>query len=341
MTECVSCGKEIPAGSFFCADCYVRMKGRRGPSAGSPRDGDAGRTQEASAGVTAGEAAAAAPGPAPAAGVGGALTPVSGKKVVSIKPQLERGGRERGGRKRFTVTITLGERTYAALDRMRGRGGKRGKGEGEGSVAGKGGRARSGRPRLKAVAATRAGAAPGKRGLKGAIAYRDRPMDGGDKVSAALAALAALAIIVLTFRPWARISMGGGDPSAGRKVEVAGTDLGALPFVCIALAAAALLYMMAAKILGGPFAVLDYGVVFILAGVVVIPLLYAAIAPNAALLAAAAKKLGMDAGMAAGQFGRQTLWPAYLSVLAGALLAFAGLVRLSERGGEAASAAAR
>lgn len=350
MAECVSCGRDIPAGSFFCEDCYVKMKGRRGPSGEVPRGEGIVRKEEAARGdaapdATAAEARGAVPaGIPPVRKASGTLTPSSGKKVVSLKPQLERGGREKGGKKRFTVTITFSERTYAALARM-----KRRKAEGaagEGGVAGghapgrrslarKYGKGPHGRPKLKAVTATHGSVKARRRGLGGAMAYRDRPMDGGDTVSAVMATVAALAIIALTFRPWARVSLGVGEPSAVQEIEVTGADLGAVPYICIALAAAALLYMLAARVFGGVFAVVDYGVAFIAIGVVVIPLFYAAIASNAGMLSAAMEKLGAGGGPTPEQFERQTLWPAYMVVLAGAMLAFAGLVRLSERRREA------
>ena len=32
MAECVSCGRQIATGTFFCDECYKSMKGKLGPS---------------------------------------------------------------------------------------------------------------------------------------------------------------------------------------------------------------------------------------------------------------------------------------------------------------------
>jgi hypothetical protein len=348
MAECVSCGKEIPAGKFFCDECYVKMKGRRGGLKEVPH-GSAGKpgVEEKAADVC--SEAEAASEPVIAAGLiaakkaSGTLTPTSGKKVVSIKPGAEKPVKEKAGKKKFKITITFSERTYAALSRLRGRKEKKGQvvgGEaGAAAVAPVRSRAPArskgphGRAKLKAVKGLSRPAGEQGGGFMGVVTYRDRTWDHGDIAAVAMASFAVLMIIVLSFLPWAEFSWTAGEPLEMQVVEVKGIDLGAMTYICIALAVIAFLYMVATWLLKGPFTKIDYGVVLIVAGVVFIPLFYATIASNTRFLIAALEKVGKDGSSVPSQYERQTLWPAYAMVLMGATLAFSGLVRLAERKG--------
>ena len=254
-----------------------------------------------------------------------------------MRPPADKATKEKGGKKRFTVTITFSERTYAALARINPRRRKENgalqNGAGEPQAA----RSRSrsstrGRPRLQAVGAS---SRPAKRksGFMGMIAYRDRAADSGDIAAVTMALVAVLAILLMSFQPWARITLEDPEALQALVIEVKGIDLGAITYVCMALAAAALLYTAAAWVFKGAFTLVDFGVVLLVAGVLFIPLFYTAISSNTRMLQAALEQLGRSGGSIPSQFDRQTLWPAYIMVIAGALLALAGLVRLSERKG--------
>ena len=346
MAECVSCGKETPAGKFFCEDCYVKMKGRRGPSGEllrPPREEP--RKPAAVDDIPRSDATtpevAEAEGLVPLKKASGTLTPASSKKVISMKPGAEKAAREKTGKKRIKVTITFSERTYAALARVKG-GRKEVAGTSPDGTAlasrayqpGTKGAVRGGRlhrrPKLKAVAATSA-ATKQKSGFRRAIGYRDRALDGRDKIAIAMAIITVLAIVILCFMPWAKVSWSTGGGTGVQTVEVTGTDLGAMTYVCMAIVISALLYAVATWVFKGMFTVIDFGVIFIVAGIVFIPLLYSTLASNARFLSAALEQAGISGGALPAQFERQTLWPAYALVLAGAILGFAGLIRLSER----------
>ncbi len=345
MAECVSCGKEIPAGKFFCDECYVRMKGRKGTlrevpqsPAGEPASGGS-AVEVPGESKDAGEPSIAG-GVTPERKASGTLTPASDKKVVSIKPASGRSVKEKAGKKRFTVTISFSEKTYTALSRLRGGRSRDSAGaEEESAVSAPAegrprraarGRGPHGRPHLKAVAGKVK--PPGKRGgFMRVVSYRDRPWDRGDKTAAVLASFAASMIIVLSFLPWARVTWAEGEGGTPQVVEVTGVDLGAMTYACIALAALAFMYMIGTWMFKGPFARIDYGVVLIAAGIVFIPLLYATIASNPRLIGAALEEVGRGGGAIPVQYERQTLWPAYAMVFMGTLLAFSGLIRLGER----------
>lgn len=351
MAECVSCGKDIPAGKFFCEDCYFRMKGRRRPSGEVP-DASAG-SRDASAAVGRPQAdTGSAPhgalpaGITPAARARADLTPAAGKKVVSMRPYAEGAGKEKAGGKRFTVTITFSERTYAALAKLRRGGKEKGTARADGTGGSEASSVRSRRatknpnrrrrPDLKAVAGI--SSSSGREGGLGKLTgYRDRPMDRGDMAAMAMAAIAVAAIVILSFLPWARISILDEELMVMQPVEVKGADLGLITYACIFIAAAALLYVVASRLWVKGLAAVDFGVVLILAGIVIIPLFYASIASNDRFLAIALERLGRNAARLPEQYERVTLWPTYAMVIAGALLAFSGLLRLSERrGGNAA-----
>jgi len=348
MAECVSCGKDIPAGKFFCDECYVKMKGQRGmlkkvPPAYAAKPDAQAKPPE----VNGGQGKTAEPvvptGVIPDKKARDTLTPSSGKKVVSMKPAADKATKEKAAKKKFTVTITFSERTYAALARM-----KRKKKESppEAEQPGvdavppvKRGKVKRrkgphGRPKLKAVVSTKKPAHENRGGFMGVIAYRDRDLDRRDFYAAAMTSFAVLMIVVLSFTSWVRVSWGGGgDAASMQTVKVKGFDLGAITYICIAIVVIAYLYMVATWFFKGPFTKIDYGVVLIVAGVIFIPVFFAAISSTSRLLSIALEKAGSSGSVIPAQYERQTLWPAYIEVIMGAILAFSGLVRLSERRG--------
>jgi hypothetical protein len=346
MAECVSCGKKIPAGRFFCEECYVKMKGRMGPSGGVTQPSLAKTEVESSKQEISTESlppprASAPAGVAPASKPSGSLTPASGKKVLTLRSGQEKATKEKAGKKRFTITITFSERTYAAFERLKFKrkkeetaaAGKQGlaiKTPGRSRFALRGG-GQQRRPGLKAVEGEPATASKRQSGFMGVVGYRDRAMDRWDKAASCMASLAVLLIILLSFQAWVKVEWVGGEAAGMQVIKVSGTDLGAAAYVCVVLAAAAFLYMLAAWFLKGVFRVVDYGAVLFAAGVVIIPLVYVAIASNANIFEIALRKIGASADAASGQLERQSFWTVYMMVLSGALLAFSGLVRLSER----------
>lgn len=344
MSECVSCGKEIPAGKFFCDECYVKMKGRRGTLQKVPQTPV---DEQGSPGEPAGAAGAEAGEPSSPAGVeqtkkaSGTLTPTSGKKVVSMKPDVDKGAREKGkaGKKRFTVTISFSERTYAALARFKRK--REDAGEAGGQDVGvtsmqpaktparrKG---LYGRPKLKAVTAATGRENEHKSGFGKVIAYRDRAWDKGDIMAIAMATIAFVLIIAMSFMNWVKLSWAEGEAAQVQTVYIKGVDLGAIFYLSIAVVAVAYLYMVATWVFKKPFTRVDYGVIFIVSGLVFIPLAYASIASIGRLFDAAYRILGAGGGSVPEQYQRNTLLPAYIVVLMGAVFAIAGLVRLSER----------
>jgi hypothetical protein len=346
MAECVSCGKDIPAGKFFCDECYVKMKGQRGmlkkvpPASGVKTGGETSPT--ATSDDTERSVKPVVPdGIVPEKKARGTLTPASGKKVVSMKPATDKAAKEKAGKKKFTVTISFSERTYAALARMKRKKKEEAplaKGKSEISAAApalqrKGRRSKGphGRPKLKAVASSKKPATQNRGGFMGLIAYRERKLDRRDIISAALASFAVLMIFVLSFTSWAKVSWSEGGESSMQTVKIKGFDLGAMTYICIAIVAVAYLYMVATWLFKGPFTKIDYGVVLIVAGIIFIPIFFATISSTSRLLSVALEKAGRRGNLIPPQYERQTLWPAYIIVLMGAVLGFSGLIRLSER----------
>jgi hypothetical protein len=351
MAECVSCGKDIQAGKFFCDDCYVNMKGRRvtlkkvsqapttGPG-GAQGDGSVSGNAEVP------QEASVPEGVMRAKSASGSLTPAAGKKVVAFKPATEKTVREKGkaGKKRFTLTISFSERTYEAFARLGGR--KAGRRSPEAGEAGRdevsrgrssraaAGRGPYGRTRLKAVSGMPGAEEKRKSGIMRILGYRDRSWDKGDLAAAAVASFSAAAIVALSFMSWVRLVWGDAEGEAMLTVQLRGVDLGAMAYACIALAVTAIAYMVATLLFQGPFTKIDYGVVMMVAGIAIIPLFYAAIAPTTRLLRAGLEQLGMVAEPLPAQYQRQTLWPAYAMLIMGAAMAFSGLVRISERSGK-------
>ncbi len=346
MANCVSCGREIEPGSLFCDQCYAKMKGRRGPL----RDiaGTAAGKQDAGRPAGAAEEGAAPPPAAAARRASGYLTPADQKKVVSIRPDLDKNAKEKHGRskKRFTITITFSERTYQMLYRLsRRKGGK------EAGVTAAGGEEKApapaeskparrrkglyGRPALTAVGGGKVAGYEGRTkavGLKGWIAHRERKWDRRDYGALALGAAAGVLILALSFLGWLRVSWGAAEGPSFYDVSIKGIDLGALAYLIIALDVAAFLYIPAARLLGRRLRHLDFGVVLLLAGILIIIIFYAAIAPNDRIMDIAYRLAEQRGLVPAGELAqRETLASAYLMALLGVLMAFSGLVRLSER----------
>lgn len=336
----MSCGKEIEAGKLFCEQCYAKMKGRRGPlKEAREARGRAEETPKAEAEETVGEE-----DQVPKAGrASGALTPSDQKKVVTLRPELERTGKEKSrGAKRFTITITFSERTYNALAKLGGR-----KREREGEVSeqpserAERGRAAGrrkgphGRPALKAVggAARREGKTETRAsGFRGWLAFRQRRWDRGDYVALTMASVSTLLILVLTFSGWVRISWLGSGGEVLQEVRVKGNDLGALSYAALAVALLALLYIPVSLRVGGPFRRLDFGVALLAGGLIFLVLFYVCIASDQRIIEAATRLANAGGSIPVGeQLRRQTDWPAFLEAFMGVVLAFSGLIRLSER----------
>ena len=358
MAECVSCGKEIPAGKFFCDDCYKKMKGRRGPlrRVAQPQERKPVQGMTGSAPVVAGgDELREAEEPTAFHGVqevekrpSGTLTPATSKKVVSLKPEIDKTSKDKGkvGKKKFIITITFSERTYMTLERLKR---KRKKevpimeGEESGAevpaVKPKGIRRKTGphgRPKLKAVESTSRKQKEKQTFLQQFIKYQERKWDRGDLVSALMATTALVLTLVLCFLPWVGLKWmaEGGTPILA--VNVKGIDLGALVYVLIVLTFLAWLYMAVTAFLKRPLLKVDFGLVLLAAGVIFIPIVFITLASNERIVSAAleiARRSGSFIPETATGYERQTIWPAYFMVLVGCVLAFSGLIRLSERGG--------
>ena len=358
MPDCVSCGRQIPPGKLFCDECYMRMKGRMGPK----QRRDPSRKSEAHAtsrqaptatradvtepprNVVALEGDQAAQGGGARAG----LTPASQKKVVSMRPRAEKSAKDKTkSAKKFTITITFSEKTYERLARARARL-KRGEGKKaketamEAVPAGtpaaprkrKGRRGPYGRPLLRAVESSGKHQPEARKGLKRVLLHRRRAWDRGDYLSAVAATSGTAMILAFSFLAWVKqswVSQGGSSLLTG---GVKGAELGAPVYVVMALAALAWSYMVATALLGGERLKLDFGVVLLLAGLVIIPLIFVALSDNKVVYDAAIRILGgkgTPIPIEAIGYERNTSWPAYLMVLSGLALSLSGLARLSER----------
>lgn len=346
MAECVSCGKEVAAEKLFCDQCYARMKGRRGPlrEAGNARERAQGQDRAAD---ERGEGSVA---PVTAAGIkaaSGSLTPSSQKKVITLRPELEKGSRGKGERKkRFTITITFSERTYRILSRFK-RKGTPGGGETGAEIVGipvagrPAGRRKGphGRPALKAVKSglrgtTSPGVKPG--GFLGWIAYRPRRFDRGDLASLIMAAVSGISLTTLAFTGWVKMSWGGADGAILQEVYIRGSDLGPLTYLSLAVVFIALLYVPLSLFLQGRFRRVDFGFVLLLAGLIFLILFYLNIASNQRMIDIANRLLANGGRSPVGdRLERNTTWAAYLVSFMGVTLAFSGLARLSERREEA------
>lgn len=358
MAECVSCGKKIPPGKFFCGDCYVKMKGRWSPQgkAASPTPPtDLPGAGQAVPPADTGPAAAGRPeaDAGPQGGMkrpSGALTPPAEKKVISMKPGVEKAGRDkdRTAPRRFTVTITFSERTYEALGRMKNRlkvkkpkeAAPAVEGEVDSSPAAKTRKAGRktgpyGRPGLKAVQDASKAKAKGKEGyLMRWVGYRQRAWDAGDYVAGLMATVAMIMTIVLSFLNWVRVEWAAEGDVTVQVVGIRGLDIGTITYFIIATAGLAWIYMFVTYLLKRPLLKVDFGVVFLVAGAVELILTFIALSLGDHIYRVAVGRLhgaGMSIPATVANAARQTLWPAYLMVLMGLLLSLAGLVRASER----------
>jgi hypothetical protein len=362
MAECVSCGRNIPPGRLFCDDCYRKMKGRKGPLKEAEVPAEAKPVEAAASPPVQGEVAerpqeqvAVAPAGIPE-GVKKArltLTPPSGKKVVSLKPDLDHAEREkeRGGGRKFTVSITFSERTYAALHRLkRKKGGEAGKAQASSPQAAdaalpgpakpleeaprKAGRKGPyGRAVLKAVKAAPPAGGPQKGVLRRAVGYRARRWDGRDRAGAVMATLAAVLALAMFFLEWVKFTAYEGEGGVPTTAYIKGASLGPLAYLALVSILLSWLYMVVGMVMKKPLVDLDFGAVMIVLGMLAIILIYVILASSGLMAGAAGRIAGRGEGLKQSMTGyaRQVLWPSYLMVLGGALMAFAGLMRLSER----------
>jgi hypothetical protein len=341
MPECVSCGKEISAGRLFCDDCYKNMKGKLGPKQpAKPEDSmtAAGTGSRIEDGIVQGlppELAQKSPV--------GALTPSSSKKIVSLKPDVDKltKTKDKGAKKKFSVTITMSERSYKALDRIRG---KKKAPEDEKPIVqaqplavraprrlGKTGP--HGRARLKAVEAARRKSGETHSRFFEMVGYRDRPLDVQDHASILIASVAGAAILALSFMGWMRIRWVGEGGIVGQEVKVKGSDFTALFYILVAVVAFSLIYMATTLALRRPLIKVDFGVTLLIAGIALIAIVFAALSSHNYTLQIALRSLERAGNniQANALYERETIWPAYLVVLLGAATAFAGLIRLASR----------
>lgn len=354
MAECVSCGSEVPQGKLFCDDCYLKMKGRWGPrgSADSPTEMRPATTGRLNGRAETPEPKGKEATPAGEAGAvrraSGDLTPAAAKNIVSLKPELNKAARDRDktSQKKFAVTITLSERTYENIERMKNAL-KRKKGK-ETPVSGAAGKVEGlapakprkvgrktgphGRPKLKAVESASRREKKGKGGrLAGLLEYRERGWDGGDYAAAATATAALILCIALPFLNWKKVVWVG---QATVSQEVKGFELGVPVYILLAVACLAWLFLVVTKMLARSPLKVDWGVVFFVAGIVVFALVMVALAQNERILDIAWEKARESSIIIPDNalIGRETLLPGYLMIYLVAIpFTLAGMMRLYER----------
>lgn len=365
MAECVSCGKSIPAGKFFCDECYKSMKGRRATphkvdAPASPqlkKETRASRKAKETPPISSPEVVSSEeqekPDPPQAAAeeeqvkkLSADLTPTTGKKVVSLKPKVEGvvGERSIGGKKRFKITITFSERTYNAFARLKRKkkdevataGGEQAEVEGQPSkprrIKRQGGP--HGRPKLEAVSDPSERRGEPENTLMRYVGHREREWDKGDKVASLMATTLMILIIIFSFLNWVKITWSSGEGSQAMSVSVKGMDLGAPVYAMIAVVVAAWVYMAVSSLTGKTLLNMDFGFVIILCGIILIALFFMAVGSTDRVMGAAAESMGRGRNFfetSVTSFERQTLWPAYFTVFLAILFAFSGLTRLSER----------
>jgi hypothetical protein len=344
MPECVSCGKQVPEGRLFCDDCYKNMKGKRGPGRQTVRN----RVQpEKRATDSIGHQGAlqGLPPEQPRQNdAAGTLTPTSSKKIVSLKPAVEKGSREKekSPKKKFSVTITMSERTYRAVGRLKGKSKKLSEAEtqaGESATAKTKTRRRRkstpyGRSKLKAVEVARKRSQAGQNRVWKAVGYRERPLDGQDRVAIITATFTASLIVALSFLGWMSVRWISEAGAVNQQVNVKGSDFGILFYVLITVAVLSWLYMAGSLYLRKLAFKIDFGVILMLGGIASIIIVFIALAWHTQIINIALhilEKAGNNIPPDNALYERQTMWPAYLLVLMGAAMAFAGLIRLSTR----------
>ncbi len=338
MPECVSCGKQIADGRLFCDQCYKGMKGKLGPSkkadpqskipAGAARQGVAER-----------------PPGLPPEQPAGTLTPASNKKIVTLKPEIDKPSREKetGVKKKYSITISLSERAYRTfghLKRGSGRKTKDGAQVSDSTMPDNSKRRRVGkagpygRARLKAVEVAKKKSGETQGWLWTLVGYRERPMDNLDWYAAAVGTMAAVLILALSFLGWASVKSVGDGGAANTQVSVKGLDFGLIFYILIAVVALCWGYMAATIALKRPLLKIDFGIVMLPGGLVCIAIIFVAVGARNNLLEIALRMMqavGRDIQDPNALFETQTLLPAYLMVLMGAAMSLAGLMRLSSR----------
>ncbi|MDY6795411.1 MAG: hypothetical protein SWK76_09070 [Actinomycetota bacterium] len=358
MAQCVSCGRAIAAGKFFCDECLKQMKGKRGSLKEVESKTEAGKAKAVEGKIS--QEIEPGEGPdqgaeAPSKGVGyiekqlrSTLTPTAGKKVIALKPGMQESadGKQAGQRKKFKITITLSERSYRTLSRLKLR-----KKDALPTVEGdevvtpkespKPRKKRSlyGRPKLKAVSGISGRRSEPEKGIKEFIAYRDRRWDKGDLASAIMATAAMVFCLVIVNLGWVRITWSEAEGVQPRSLTINGIDLGAPIYVIIVLVCTAWLYMILTRFLHRAWLGCDFGLVLMLVGIIFIIIFFVTISSNDRILGIVAGMIGKGEnyfGQRLYSYQRQTLWSAYIMVFIGSIFAFSGLIRLSERRKEAA-----
>lgn len=342
MPECVSCGKQIAAGRLFCDQCYKSMKGKLGPSkkadpqskipAGEERQGVEARPP----GLPPEQ-----PGQKPA----GTLTPASNKKIVTLKPGIDKPSREKetGVKTKFSITISLSERVYRTFGHLKS--GSRRKTEDGAQMSdstmpdntkrrrvGKAGP--HGRARLKAVGVAKRKSGETQSWLWTLAGYRGRPMDKLDWYAAAIGTMTTALILALSFLGWVSVKSAGEGGAANAQASVKGLDFGLLFYILIAVVALCWGYMAATLALKRPLLKIDFGVVMLAGGLICVAIIFVALGARSNLLEIALRMMrvaGKDIQDPNALFEMQTLWPAYLIVLMGAAMSLSGLMRLSSR----------
>jgi hypothetical protein len=321
------------------------MKGSKGPSGSvgqaegmAPRLGDEGAESGQEKSRPVGQPLETAKRPS------GELTPSIGKKVITLKPDVDTSSRQKErGRKRFKITISFSERTYERLSRLsrkkeKGGGTATALQPGESPIVaepvGRGtGAGPHGRARLKAVRATPR--RPRKeRGFTGRVlGHRDRPWDRRDWTTALAYTACGILVLILTFMSWMRLGWID-ENGADRTVDIKGIQLGFPVYIIMAIVLVAWLYMAMTWLLGKPLVDLDFGVVLLVAGVLIIIIFYITLSWSGLVVRAADRALGWEEGMfkeVVSGYDQRNIWPAYLMILMACGIAFSGLARLSER----------
>jgi hypothetical protein len=273
------------------------------------------------------------------------LTPSTGKKVIALKPDLEKTtkGKPKGEDKRFTLTISLSENAYRKLQRLKGRKENAGPTEGiSGSqpttlpahpLTGKRRSGPYGRARLRAVSA-----GTEREGKEAGLLQRlfnpgEQAWDNRDWAAAACATISTLLLLTLPFVGWLRFSWAI-EEGRNQVLDIKGFQLGWPIYLIMVLAFAAWSYMALTHYLAKPLFKVDFGLVLLVGGALIIILFYVSISSSGMVARAADKALAQPPGTFTNMVSngnRENLVPAYLMVLMGLVLAFSGLVHLSER----------
>jgi hypothetical protein len=96
-------------------------------------------------------------------------------------------------------------------------------------------------------------------------------------------------------------------------------------------------YMAMTLFMKRPLLKVDFGVVMMVGGILAIVIIFVALSWHEHIVSVAlqiVEKAGNSIQTSTTLYERATAWPAYLLVLMGAAMAFAGLIRLSSRQGD-------